>query len=698
MPIDISVVLNLHREKELAAKTLRSLRDAADFAVAADIAVELIIVLDDACEGTTAVATDFQAGSFVSIKRLTVDNRSLALSRNDGVDASTGEFIYTIDGDDLYSYNVFVESLALVRKLGNKFIVLPEYLISFGGSHGLSVLTGSGALTPLLFPADHPYVSSIFGHRSAFEAHPYVHPRGDRGHAFEDWHMNAELIAAGFQFATARNVARYYRNHPDSIMAHARQADYPLTVGPTRLHEPETFVEICRPDVEAYETGTKIPATASAAGLQEAFVRNPMAHAFLKAAGRIEPLITLESVVQHPAYSARYISPEPGMAYYRFCEIVGNRRFDDVFVVPSFVHGGAEKYVIQIMNSLLRLDPGKAILVIAMEYADEHNTLCDLPPNACFLDAYRLGGCVRTDQLVELVMKLIEHTAPAATVHFRAGSACHELLKIGMTRLEPEQICYYHFFNHKAQNIDLDEPMHFAEQVSRIGGHVVSDCMASTKFADGTPNPEVSCIPAHCATAERNATTAMRKRLLWASRIADQKRCTILPTIAQLLGEHDDDVCIDLYGSAEERTRNLLPPPARQISYHGPFDSFADIGSLGHEIFLYTSWYDGMPNVVLEAMAHGKTVIAPDIGGIEDAIVDGQTGILLKSDPDDARMAKAYADAILWLLANPEQSARLGRNAKAYIDEMRTPERMDQALARLFPSKPKNEDAHVKHP
>lgn len=686
MQVDISVVLNIHREKELLAKTLHSIRDAADFATAAGTSVQLVMVLDNPCETTARIARDFRSQSFCDVKLVEVSNRSLAHSRNDGTAAADGEYICITDGDDLFSYNRLLDSLLLARKLGTDYIILPEYLISFGSQQGLTVLTGSGALTPLIFAADHPYISSIFGHRTAFEKHKYKHPRGDRGHAFEDWHMNAELIADGYRYAVARNVALYYRNHAASIMAKARQSAFPLTVEPTRLLEPETYVRVCRADVEAYEVGTKRPMQANNENVEfrNAFLQNASALEMMGAAGRIEPLISPTNVGGQ-VHSQRFAFVDAGIAYYRLCELVAGKRFTDVFVVPFFVHGGAEKYVRQIIESLLRIDPSKQILAIAMEHADTHVAVHDLPPNVCFLDAFRLAGHLLPQQFAEITMKLIENTAPDANVHFRAGPGSHRVLAIALNRLVPDRIVYYHFLNHRSTNVDLKEPLELVERITVAGGHVLTDNTASTKITKDAVSSGISYVPASCGSTPRSAAPSLRKRILWASRVDREKRCDLLPRIAQLLYNSDPEVRIEMFGGVIERTRHLLPPEnAPSLTYCGPFDDFSNLSALGHEIFLYTSWYDGMPNVVLEAMASGKTVVAPDVGGIGDAVVDGKTGILLPSDKSDARMAKAYADAILALLSDPARSATLGRNAQTYINEARTPQRMDATLRELF--------------
>jgi len=67
---------------------------------------------------------------------------------------------------------------------------------------------------------------------------------------------------------------------------------------------------------------------------------------------------------------------------------------------------------------------------------------------------------------------------------------------------------------------------------------------------------------------------------------------------------------------------------------------------------------DGIPNVILEAMAFGVPVVATDVSGIPEAVRDGETGRLVRS-----ASAEALAEAIGGLLADPAEAARLGRNA-----------------------------------
>jgi glycosyltransferase involved in cell wall biosynthesis len=73
---------------------------------------------------------------------------------------------------------------------------------------------------------------------------------------------------------------------------------------------------------------------------------------------------------------------------------------------------------------------------------------------------------------------------------------------------------------------------------------------------------------------------------------------------------------------------------------------------------------DGIPNVLLEAMAMGLPVVASNVSGIPELVRDGVNGLLVEADAPHA-----LADAIERVLQQPDPAAALGRAARRTVAE-----------------------------
>jgi alpha-maltose-1-phosphate synthase len=79
-------------------------------------------------------------------------------------------------------------------------------------------------------------------------------------------------------------------------------------------------------------------------------------------------------------------------------------------------------------------------------------------------------------------------------------------------------------------------------------------------------------------------------------------------------------------------------------------------------VFVCPSVYEPLGIVNLEAMACGTAVVASDVGGIPEVVVDGVTGSLVHYQPDNPRdYEAALADAVNALVADPGRAERYGR-------------------------------------
>ncbi len=92
-------------------------------------------------------------------------------------------------------------------------------------------------------------------------------------------------------------------------------------------------------------------------------------------------------------------------------------------------------------------------------------------------------------------------------------------------------------------------------------------------------------------------------------------------------------------------------------------------------------WYEGMPMVILEAMAAAKPVIAADIGVLPEIVQDGLNGILFKPGSVSELTAK-----FKWLQAHPATAVQMGRAARKLFEKKYAPEKNCQQLLNIYKS------------
>jgi glycosyltransferase involved in cell wall biosynthesis len=97
------------------------------------------------------------------------------------------------------------------------------------------------------------------------------------------------------------------------------------------------------------------------------------------------------------------------------------------------------------------------------------------------------------------------------------------------------------------------------------------------------------------------------------------------------------------------------------------------------DVAVMPSLNEALSNALLEAMAAGAPLVATRVGGTPEALIDGETGLLVP--PDDVR---SLAAAVVRLLEAPDLAARLGRAARQLIADRFSIARMATDTERLY--------------
>jgi glycosyltransferase involved in cell wall biosynthesis len=148
-------------------------------------------------------------------------------------------------------------------------------------------------------------------------------------------------------------------------------------------------------------------------------------------------------------------------------------------------------------------------------------------------------------------------------------------------------------------------------------------------------------------------------------RLAEQKgQIYLMRAFPEILRERPDARLL-LAGEGPERPR--LEEEARRLGLDGRvifLGQREDIPTVlaALDLFAFPSLWEGMPMALLEAMLLERPVVAARGVGVDEAVTDGVTGLLVAP-----RDSAATAGALLRLLRDPREAARLGEAARRRV-------------------------------
>ena len=326
--VDISIVVTVHREGKFLPRTLMSISEAAAFAARAGLAVECIVVFDNADGPTRSAFARTPLEGVVAVKTFEVHNGNLGRSRNAGCAAAEGDYIFILDGDDLISYSIFPKLMADAARLGPNTILTPNLIFGFGRTFFTVEYFDGDDIRPEDMVYQHLFNARTFAHRALFQSIAYEFVAHRSGYAFEDWHFNCQALARGYEFRATQDTAWFYRQHLMSLR-HEAEAITTRQIPPSVLFEPAVFLRT-------------FPATRPRPNWSRAVPRGGHVLAdrvyvdLLAHANRIEPSLFIGNYHWRCIGHFNNLSDGSiGGAYRLLCELVGTTRFDTIFLVPA---------------------------------------------------------------------------------------------------------------------------------------------------------------------------------------------------------------------------------------------------------------------------------------------------------------------------------------------------------------------------
>jgi glycosyltransferase involved in cell wall biosynthesis len=121
---------------------------------------------------------------------------------------------------------------------------------------------------------------------------------------------------------------------------------------------------------------------------------------------------------------------------------------------------------------------------------------------------------------------------------------------------------------------------------------------------------------------------------------------------------------------------------ANDVTDHFTFTDFrVDVQRLIHgmDIVVLSTHYEGLPLVLLEAMACGKPVVATAVDGVPELVTHNQTGLLFPHADDEV-----LASHLLTLSQDRDRAERLGTRARSYVETHFSREQFARAIVALY--------------
>ncbi|OYU31085.1 MAG: hypothetical protein CFE39_10120 [Comamonadaceae bacterium PBBC2] len=348
---------------------------------------------------------------------------------------------------------------------------------------------------------------------------------------------------------------------------------------------------------------------------------------------------------------------------------------------PMLVAGGAEKYVTDLVNALATIGCGPIVILVTEQSRveaqgwEQLKILAPLKGHSVrfWSDAVGVGhGTVdhfaRFAQSLRPSVLIVNNSRLAldAIVRFGRGLSQHTRLFCNFFSISPFGLgatygaryptltCAY------ASSITDNEVMHAT--LVRMTGSIPGSRVALVPPL--APMSERSVFDKRLASRILRHGSTKQRRWAWVSRVEAAKGTDILRLLALSLPNDQFDV----FGPLEQHAQHGVDLNAPNIHLHGLLHDVTVADFTAYDGFIFTSLFEGMPNVVLEMAQHAIPLVLADVGGLSYTFTDG-SALLVKHDNDLQTTAGRFAIALERLAAmQGEDIGRMVCNAYERVE------------------------------
>lgn len=249
-------------------------------------------------------------------------------------------------------------------------------------------------------------------------------------------------------------------------------------------------------------------------------------------------------------------------------------------------------------------------------------------------------------------------------IHF-ANPAC----TVGMLAARILRIPYSFTLHGPSDFMDTDQSRLGAKLTNAEFVACISNYARGKAMAHLTPDHHAKLHIIHCGGMPARYTSApppSGQNILFVGRLADVKGVPLLLEAFSRLRANHPKAALTIVGDGELRDElqaNARAKNLTNVRFTGAIGQSEVAEELARSaIFVLPSYAEGVPVVLMEAMAAGRPVVTSRITGIPELVEDGASGFL--TEPGDI---DALTQAIETLLSDPDMGAALGQVGRAKV-------------------------------